>query len=420
MADRVRSPRLHEALRNFGLGCFFQLSGELEDGAELHVALQEHGAAGRPTLYEYRPLVGRFVEERAASLGERDDAYDALEVLKDEPAAGIFARAHASERIGEDEALRRTILLPIVVRVAERCGGFEWDDRTFDEAYLELERTLFGARRTYRAVAPLVGLSAGAEIELGPGLRVRAATPDEFAGFSDAERSLPQDFGREVDRTLVLELERELAANDPLVPDAPLVFGNTVSALRLATPGAIAAGPVLFELLDRRPYAVRPLPAVTAQQPHGEPTRLDQFRARIAAQMIELLTSSGVDPDLLEALDRWELALFQRGPTRSDELREALVTLLGGDEGSWAAAMRASALLGRTADERSELLQALRALVDGDGPGARAEDVVRRCLVEALLHGSREALLGALDETLLGVRERLPFGDPDRVAAGAR
>jgi hypothetical protein len=118
----------------------------------------------------------------------------------------------------------------------------------------------------------------------------------------------------------------------------------------------------------------------------------------------------------LEALDRWELSLFHEGPVRADELREALSVLLGCDEGPWAAAMRAAVLLGESARERAELLTALRALVDGDGPGARAEECVRKALVEALLHDSRPALVAALDDALLGVRPR-PSGTAARVVA---
>ena len=42
------------------------------------VSLEEHGGVDRPTLYEYRPLVGAFVEVRAGWLGEREDALAAL------------------------------------------------------------------------------------------------------------------------------------------------------------------------------------------------------------------------------------------------------------------------------------------------------------------------------------------------------
>jgi hypothetical protein len=362
--------------------------------------------------------VGVFVEQYAQRLGLRDDAQEALSALKDEPAAGIFAQAHADEGVGEDEALRRTVLLPLLVRTAEECSGFDWDDTVFERAYAELERSLFGERRAYAALAPLVGLTAGGTIELGRGLRVRpAATGELTAAWPEANRLLPRDFGREVDRTLVLELERDLGETACQAPDAAHEFGVAVSALRLATPGAVAAGPVLFERLDWRPYGVRPVPPLAAQVPPGDATRLDPFRARLAAGLQTRLVEGPVEQDLLEALERWELALFHEGPMRADELREALEALLGCDEGPWAAAMRAAVLLGETAGERSELLTAFRALVDGDGPGARAEDAVRRALVETLLHDSRGELVNDLDEALIGLRPRPQLTAAARVAA---
>jgi hypothetical protein len=411
-----RSPELFRALRAFCLGAFFDLGLELERGADIPVALEEHGGPNRPTLYEYRPLVGSFVEERAGRLALREDAREALAALKEEPAAGIFAHAHADKRVGEDEALRRTVLVPLLVAAAEACGGFDWDDAAFERAYAGLERSLFGDSRAYVAVAPLVGLSAGGDVELGRGVRVRPAAVGELtAAWPEARRLLPRDFGREVDRTLVLELEGELEATACLVPDAPGEFGRVVSALRLATPGAVAAGPVVFERLDWRPYGVRPMPATAAQLPPGEPARLDPFRAPLVAELQTRLADA--PSELLEALDRWELALFHEGSHRSDELREALEALLGCDEGPWAAAMRAAVLLGETAREREELLVALRALLDGDGPGARAEDAVRRALVETLMEGSRERLSAALDEALLGLRPRPQVTSAARVVA---
>lgn len=408
----VKSQSLYSALRNFCLGSFFALAEELEGGADMPVALAEHGGPNRPTLYEYRPLVGAFVEQRASWLGHREDALAALSALKDEPAAGIFARALESAHAGEDEALRRTILMPLLVRTAERCAGFDWEDGAFDAAYAEIERALFGERRAYSAIAPLIGLTAGQEVDLGGGLRVRPAAQGEFSKhWPDAGRLLPRDYMREWDRTLVIELERDLDTAMPTVPDTPALFGRAISALRLATPGSIAAGPVIFERLDWRPYDVRPVPALAAQAPTGEPNRLDVFRGKLAADLIRRL-DAGPDSDLLEAVERFEIALFNRGPLRADELREALVLLLGGEDGSWAAAMRAAVLLGEGAQDRAELFVVLRSLVDGDGAGARAEDAVRRALVEALLCDSRDALVASLDEAMLGMR-------PHRQVSGA-
>ena len=68
----VRAPQLQLALRSFTLGAFAFLLRELDDGAELPVAFVEHEHAGGPALYEYRPLVRAFVEERGPGFaGER-------------------------------------------------------------------------------------------------------------------------------------------------------------------------------------------------------------------------------------------------------------------------------------------------------------------------------------------------------------
>ena len=116
---------------------------------------------------------------------------------------------------------------------------------------------------------------------LGRGLRVRAAVRGELAAhWPDASRLLPPAFGREPDRVCVLELERELQRGEGEPPDAPAELADAVSALRLATAAPVAAGPVLFERLDWRPYGIRPVLPIAATQPEGEPTRLDRFRGR--------------------------------------------------------------------------------------------------------------------------------------------
>src|SRR5438270_209966 len=91
----LRAPRLYDALRRFCLGAFRRLSQEVESSAEIPFAFEEHGGRGRPPFYEYRPLVRGFVETRASRLAEGEDAAVALEELTREPAAAIFARAHA-------------------------------------------------------------------------------------------------------------------------------------------------------------------------------------------------------------------------------------------------------------------------------------------------------------------------------------
>ena len=162
----LRAPRLYDALRRFCLGAFRRLSQEVETGAEIPFAFEEHGGRGRPPFYEYRPLVRGFVEARASRLAKGEDAAIALEELAREPAATIFARAYAGagpgSGSGEAEALYRSVVVPLFVATAEACGGFDWDDGAFDRAYAELEASLFRSGHAYAAVEPLVGVSVGA------------------------------------------------------------------------------------------------------------------------------------------------------------------------------------------------------------------------------------------------------------------
>jgi hypothetical protein len=392
----MRSPHLYDTLRRFCLGAFAAFHKDLETGADLPFAFEEHGSYGRPTLYEYRPLVRGFIEARAERLFARDDVRQAVADLQREPAARIFARAHEGVTPDEPRALYRSVLVPLLVRTSEGCGGFDWDDSAFDRAFAELEQSLFGDGHAYGAVAPLVGISCGAQIELGNGIRVRAAATGELAAmWPEASGLLPREFGREPDRLCVLELERALDRGADEVPDAPGELADTVTALRLATDAPVAAGPVLFERLDWRPYGIRPVLPIAATAPPGEPTRLDPFRASVAEKLRPQLALADDDARLGDALDRWELSLFQDDPFRAEQLKHALDTALGDGQGMWAASMRAGALLGETAEERANLVERFQ---------TPTSDLVRRLLVAILLHGSRARLLHELDGALLGLR----------------
>ena len=148
-----RSPLLCTALRGFCLGAFFELGLELEGGADIPVALEEHAGPNRPTLYEYRPLVGSFVELRAGRIGAARG--------RTRGARGAEGRAgrrdlRAAPTQTSASARTRRCAAPsssrCSSRTAEACGGFDWDDAAFERAYAELERSLFGDRRSYAAL----------------------------------------------------------------------------------------------------------------------------------------------------------------------------------------------------------------------------------------------------------------------------
>jgi hypothetical protein len=151
---------------------------------------------------------------------------------------------------------------------------------------------------------------------------------------------------------------------------------------------------------------VRPLLGIAATEPGGEPTRLDPWRGGLAGELLGRLGRVEGDPELAEAVERWELSLFEDEPVRSERLRESVAALLGGSDGLWAAAMRAVILVGETSHDRGTLTEGLRALARGEAGGARAADALRRAVVEVLLHDDRSRLLVSLDDALLGLRAR--------------
>jgi hypothetical protein len=400
----VRAPQLYPLLRGFVLGSFVVLGRELEEGGDLPFAFEEHVQRGGPALYELRPLVRAFIEEREPILRAREDVRLAVEELRREPAAAIFAHAHAGPRASEDEALFRTVLLGLLIATAEACGGFDWDDESFERSYALLESSLYGEHRRYSAIAPLAGLSLSKPAELAPGLVVRPSSGSELSSHWPESRGLlPRGFGREPDRSCVLEFRQDVDAGDAPA-DAAAEIADAVSALRLTTAAALAAGPVLFETLDGRPFGIQPVLPIAATQPPGEPSRLDAFRTPIAVEVLAALGDADGDPGLAEALDRWELSLFQNEPFRGEQLRAALFALLGE---TWP--LRCSVLLGDDSAAREELHGFLVTLAGGEAAGSAAMDAVRRALVAVLRSRDRAELVHDLDRELLGLPRRAPL-----------
>jgi hypothetical protein len=411
----VRAPHLHAVLRAFCLAGFAELGPGAAQAVEVPFVVDEHSSG----FYEYRPLVRDHVQARAVWLAELPDARIAVDELRREPAAAIFAGAHAGPE-SEQRALFRAILLPLLGRTAQACGGFDWDDGAFERVYAELERSLFGSS-PYYAVAPLVGLSAGAPLPLTSGIRVDRSSGEELArSWPEAGDLLPARFGLEPERACMLVLERELPGDEHTAPDAPAELADAITALRLATGASIAAGPVVFERLDWHPLGLRSMLGIAAAEPAGEPTRLDPWRGRLAGELLERIVRAEQDAELAEAIERWELSLFEEGPLRSERLRESLVALLGGGDGLWAATMRGTVLLGEPSRARSGLIEQLRALAAGASGEDEVADAVRRAVVEVMLHEDRAGLLALLDDALLGLRARPAGYFSTRAASPAR
>ena len=305
--------------------------------------------AGRARSTSTGRSPARYVEARAERLSALADARLAIEDLGREPAAAIYAAAHSGK--AGDQPLLRTIVLPLLADVAEACGGFDWSDEAFDRAYVELERSLLGERRTYAAVAPLVGLSVGTQVELADGLRIRVAAAGELAAhWPEANGLLPAGFGTRARPALRARARARRCCPTSRARPTRRASSPTRSARCAWRPQRPSrrARCCSSGSTGGRWRSVRCCRSRRPSRP-GEPTRLDAFRARLASDLLARLGRAEEDPELAEALDRWELSLFADEPFRSEQLREALAALLGGPDGLWAASVRAAVLLGETA-----------------------------------------------------------------------
>ena len=239
------------------------------------------------------------------------------------------------------------------------------------------------------------------QVELGEGLRIRAAATGELAHhWPEAQGLLPPGFGREVDRYCVLELERALEAGaEP--PDAPAELADAVSALRLATGAPVAAGPVLFERLDWRPFGIRPALPIAATQPPGraDAARLVPRRARRAScsRGSRSRTPTLRSPRRSTAGSSRSSRTSRSGPS---SCAPPLAALLGE---TWE--LRAAVLLGAVSDERRAIHAALRALARRRaGVGAGRDVGTARARRRRCGTATGSTLVRSLDDALLGLR----------------
>jgi hypothetical protein len=258
VATSERRASARRAAAHFVQAAFSVLQAHVAAGHEVPFALEEARRDGRPALYDYRPLFRSYVTQRVDELTPLADFRVATDALAADPALLAVAR----DQVGatdEATALRDAVLVPLVVGVAEGCGGFDFDEGVFDALYARLEGAVAGARRAYAAFTPLVGVRGAPDaVDLGGGVVLRRSDASTLAErWPECQALLPDRFGVDPDRQHGLELDLALdRASDQAPPDAVAAFVRAVVALRLVTGGAVTAGPIVFERVDWSPRAV--------------------------------------------------------------------------------------------------------------------------------------------------------------------
>jgi hypothetical protein len=423
----VLRPELRRPLEHFVQAAFGVLAMDVASGQEVSFALGGGGGSAGPRLYDYRPLFRAYIEERADRLLDLADGRAALAALEHDPSVLAYAETHAPGAKRPAEALRRSVLVPLLVGVAERCDGFDFDGEAFAAVYGAVERGVTAKETRISAFTPLSGLLlSNPPADLGAGVTIRRASLGEIGSrWPESSGLVPDGFGREPDELLYLELEVRVEKGERH-RDAAALAGHAVTALRLATGACVAAGPLLFEAVDGAHRSVRALPPLAAATPPGDSVRLDA-NTLAAARALAAALACPPSVRLAVALGHHASGVVANGEqSRLAASLAVLRALLDGDRvGDHAVALRVAALRGMTAGARmrivERLLEAARVLTgehilpfnELDRLVMETEGAARATLLAALLDlRPNEDLGDELDGVLLGSRPR-PRSVPD-------
>ncbi len=358
----MRHRTLHTALRGFADDAAAALAAEVAAGEEVPFELATEGTTrrtGAVPLYCYRPLTGAFIRERLGSLVRLASYAPAARVLGGVDGLDGYLQARGEPRVPRDPGDRADAALHVFLeRVFEDSSDFALTEERFTRAYSELEAAVVDRR------APVVTLVVGL-----PGLRLAspevALADGVTLAVADAVPDAPRDAawltapGDEPNVLAVLTLADAVAADG-----APARLRRLVRALRLYDGGAVGLAPVAWARIDEGAWQLVDLAG-------GSPARPGASLAVAAGQEDELRAFVSLAArrmprggELAWALRRFDLA-FER-----PEAAEAL----------------------------TDLLLALRALLEPEGPGGgrRADRVAVLCATE----DERDALAGRVEHAV--------------------
>lgn len=400
----MRSHTLHAALRRYVEEAAWTLAAETAEGAEVPFELVEERGARRTALYCYRPLVDEFLRERLGALARLDAHGPALRALAQSDGLPRYLKAH-NERVPSDQPGRARATLSVFLgRVFAEQTAFDFDADRFDRSYRQLEETIFAGRTHAAAIVPVLGLDiASPEIVLGEGL-----TLSRVQALPDA----PADLAADCDVVAVFRAEVEDGGADPFVT-AGRAFKRLIVALRLYDEGGMALGPVAWTRVDDGGWRAATLG--TAGMAHGltliEAEEEDELRG-FCSLVARRTPRSG---ELAWALGRYGMACERT--TTADALSDVLLALRALLEPEGPASGRLPgrlAALCATAQERVALTERVaqavsleRAVISGTAPRSPAVDALIEELLGHLRALLRDVLCGHLDADVRALADRL-------------
>lgn len=324
----MRLRQLRAALHEYCSEAALQLASDTHDGHEVPFEIAEEGRRDSP-LYCYRPLTAQFIDLRAGTLASLPSYLPAAHALV---AAGhldawLDARGVHAPPAGRERA--DAALHCFLARVFEGSSDFAFSEQRFDCAFRELERIVGDGRTETVVVAVLAGLRiASSEVAIGEGLALAGGDACE-----DAPDEARWTRGGDPQTLVVLRWEPAPGDESPL-GHARVRLRRLLLGLRLYDGSGPALGPIGWTRTDDGAW--QPVALGAACPPRGllqiAPEQEDELRAFLS--LIERRTPR--HGQIAWALRRYELACE-----------------------------RAAA-----AEALSDLLLALRALLEPEGPSS--------------------------------------------------
>lgn len=405
--------QLRSALHAFTREAAWQLASNAGEGDDLPFEIVESGRSDSP-LYCYRPLTSDFIESHGSALSQLPTYLPASHALA---ATGGIAEYLEVQGVAAEAGRDATeaALHCFLARVFAESIDFVFDERRFDRAWLELEQTLDEEHAEQTTVAVLYGLeTVSAEVPLGDGLAL--ARGDEYPEAPDAARWSRLDGSSQ---TLVV------ASFDPVPGDAGAIhrtrtaLRRLLTGLRLYDDGRFSYGSLAWTRLGVAPW--QPL-ALGGAQDHAqaslivEPAQEDELRA-----FLSLVNRRAPESGAMAwALRRFDLASERLMP--SDELTDLLLALRALLEPEGPASGRMAgrlAALCAEPDERADMTARIahaaaleHAVIDGDLGDDRLDARVAE-LSSHLRSLLRDRCCGHLEDDLVGLADAILCQDAD-------
>ncbi|HEX8714197.1 MAG TPA: hypothetical protein VF706_01405, partial [Solirubrobacteraceae bacterium] len=410
----MRSRQLDTALSELFESAALYLHAEVAAGAEVPFELgaqPSRRGAGATTLYTYRALTGRFIDEREAAIKRLPGYAEASSLLEGYDGLDRYlASAGGEAATARGRARPRAAIRTLLEEVFDEQTDFELRPERVGAALERLAQATLASAGEVTLVATLHGVAlSSTELQLTKGLRIAHA---------DDLRELPDGIAAAADRdaavaplVIVYTVEHDDPA-DALAVGRD-VLDDLLSALRLFGDGRVALGALAWARVGAGAWG--PLALGAGGRPHGmlvvTPEQEDELRA-----FCNLVSRRAPhDNDLAWALRRFELACERDGPWEAltDNLLALRALLEPEGPASGQLAGRLAALCA-TPEQRAELTERItravaleRSLIAGTAAKNAANQALADDVANHLRSLLRDVICGHLDPDLAVIADEM-------------